>query len=67
MAAIHLEQTTTATPEQFVVGLTDFGPGRSKLFWEAARARPTPSRGSPTGRPTWTSSWYARARASRDG
>ena len=23
---------TTATPEQYVAGLTDFGPGRSKLF-----------------------------------
>jgi hypothetical protein len=32
MATIHLRQTTTATPEQFVAGLTDFGPGRSKLF-----------------------------------
>jgi hypothetical protein len=32
MATIHLKQTTTATPEQFVAGLTDFGPGRSELF-----------------------------------
>jgi hypothetical protein len=32
MPTIHLHQTTTATPEQFVAGLTDFGPGRSKLF-----------------------------------
>lgn len=32
MATIHLRQTTTATPEQFIAGLTDFGPGRSKLF-----------------------------------
>jgi hypothetical protein len=24
--------TTTSTPEQFVAGLTDFGPGRSELF-----------------------------------
>jgi hypothetical protein len=29
---IHIDQTTTATPEQFVAGLTDFGPGRSQLF-----------------------------------
>jgi hypothetical protein len=29
---IHLHHTTTLTPEQFVAGLTDFGPGRSKLF-----------------------------------
>gem|GEM_PF-2273861 len=32
MTTIHLTQTTTATTEQFVDGLTDFGPGRSKLF-----------------------------------
>jgi hypothetical protein len=36
MSTIHLEQTTTATPEQFVAGLTDFGPGRSKLFGKSA-------------------------------
>jgi len=29
---IHFRQTTTLTPEQFVAGLTDFGPDRSKLF-----------------------------------
>ena len=29
---IHFHQTTTVTPAQFVAGLTDFGPGRSKLF-----------------------------------
>jgi hypothetical protein len=32
MATIHVKETTTATPEQFVAGLTDFGPGRSELF-----------------------------------
>jgi hypothetical protein len=32
MATIHVHETTTATPEQFVAGLTDFGPGRSQLF-----------------------------------
>src|ERR1043165_2678197 len=32
MSTIHLHQTTTVTPEQFVAGLTDFGPGRSRLF-----------------------------------
>jgi hypothetical protein len=26
MATIHIKQTTTSTPEQFVAGLTDFGP-----------------------------------------
>jgi hypothetical protein len=36
MSTIHLNQTTTATPEQFVAGLTDFGPGRSKLFGRSA-------------------------------
>ena len=32
MATIHLHETTTATPEQYIAGLTDFGPGRGKLF-----------------------------------
>ena len=32
MSTIHLHRTTTLTPEQYVAGLTDFGPGRSKLF-----------------------------------
>jgi hypothetical protein len=32
MPTIHLEETTTATPEQFVAALTDFGPGRRELF-----------------------------------
>jgi hypothetical protein len=36
MSTIHLKHTTTATPEQFVAGLTDFGPGRSKLFGNSA-------------------------------
>jgi hypothetical protein len=27
MATIHLHQTTTATPEQFVAGLTEFRAG----------------------------------------
>ena len=36
MATIHFHETTTATPEQFVAGLTDFGPGRSKLFGKSA-------------------------------
>jgi hypothetical protein len=36
MATIHLKETTTATPEQFVAGLTDFGPGRSELFGNSA-------------------------------
>jgi hypothetical protein len=36
MSTIHLTQTTTATPEQFLAGLTDFGPGRSELFGNSA-------------------------------
>ncbi|HXO68094.1 MAG TPA: hypothetical protein VN838_03950 [Bradyrhizobium sp.] len=36
MSMIHLHRTTTLTPEQYVAGLTDFGPGRSKLFGNSA-------------------------------
>jgi hypothetical protein len=36
MSTIHLHQTTTLTPEQYIAGLTDFGPGRSKLFSNSA-------------------------------
>ncbi len=36
MSTIHLHQTTTLTPEQYVAGLTDFGPDRSKLFANSA-------------------------------
>ena len=36
MSTIHFHQTTTSTPEQFVAGLTDFGPGRSELFSNSA-------------------------------
>ena len=36
MSTIHLKRTTTSTPEQFIAGLTDFGPGRSKLFGRSA-------------------------------
>ena len=32
MSTIHFKLTTTATPEQFIAGLTDFGPDRAKLF-----------------------------------
>ena len=32
----HFHQTTNLTPEQYVAGLTDFGPGRSKLFGNSA-------------------------------
>lgn len=36
MSTIHLNQTTTATPEQVVAALTDFGPDRSKIFGRSA-------------------------------
>jgi len=36
MSTIHLHQATTATAAQYVAGLTDFGPGRSKLFGNSA-------------------------------
>jgi hypothetical protein len=36
MSTIHLHQRTTLTPEQYVRGLTDFGPGRSKFFGNSA-------------------------------
>jgi hypothetical protein len=36
MPTFHLHETTTLTPEQFIAGLTDFGPGRSKLFGNSA-------------------------------
>ncbi len=36
MSTIHLTKTTTATPEQLVAGITDFGPGREKLFSASA-------------------------------
>jgi len=36
MPTIHLHQKTTLTPEQYIAGLTDFGPGRAKLFGNSA-------------------------------
>jgi hypothetical protein len=36
MSTIHLHQTTALTPAQYIAGLTDFGPGRSKLFGNSA-------------------------------
>jgi hypothetical protein len=36
MSTIHLTQSTTLTPEQYVAGLTDFGPGRNKVFSNSA-------------------------------
>ncbi len=39
MSTIHLTETTSATPEQFVAALTDFGPGRSQIFGRSADAK----------------------------
>ncbi len=36
MSTINLHATTSATAEQYVAGLTDFGPGRSKIFGNSA-------------------------------
>ena len=36
MPTLHFQTTTTSTPEQFIAGLTDFGPGRSKIFPNSA-------------------------------
>lgn len=36
MSTIRLHATTTLTPKQYIAGLTDFGPGRSKLFDNSA-------------------------------
>jgi hypothetical protein len=33
---IHFHRTTTLTPDQYIAGLTDFGPGRSKIFGNSA-------------------------------
>ena len=38
MPTIHLHQSTTLTPEQYIAGLTDFGPGRAKLFGNSTDA-----------------------------
>jgi hypothetical protein len=36
VSTIHLHKTTTLMAEQYIAGLTDFGPGRSKLFGNSA-------------------------------
>jgi hypothetical protein len=36
MATIHLHQTTSLTPAQYIAGLTDFGSGRSAVFGNSA-------------------------------
>jgi hypothetical protein len=36
MSTIRFKQATTLTPDQYIAGLTDFGPGRSKVFSNSA-------------------------------
>lgn len=36
MTTIHMHATTTATPGQVLAALTDFGPGRQKIFGNSA-------------------------------
>ena len=36
MSTIKMHATTMATPEQYTAALTDFGPGRSKIFGNSA-------------------------------
>jgi hypothetical protein len=36
MSKIHFHQTMTLTPEQYIAGLTDFSPGRAKVFSKSA-------------------------------
>jgi hypothetical protein len=36
MSTIHFHKTTTLTPEQYIGGLTDFSPGRAKVFSKSA-------------------------------
>jgi len=38
MATIHLNETTTATPDQVLAAITDFGPDRSQIFGKSADA-----------------------------
>ena len=62
MSTIRLHQTTTLTPEQYVAGLTDFGPGRSKR-----RRRPETSlpRSRPANDIVCTAEWAQASRSSR--
>jgi hypothetical protein len=36
MSTIHLHQSTHLAPQQYLAALTDFGPGRSKIFGNSA-------------------------------
>ena len=36
MATLHFTETTSSSPAQFIAALTDFSPGRSKIFGNSA-------------------------------
>jgi len=36
MSTISFNEATTLTPDQYIAGLTDFGPGREKIFSNSA-------------------------------
>jgi hypothetical protein len=36
MSVLHFHEATTSSPEQFIAGLTDFGPSRSEIFKNSA-------------------------------
>jgi hypothetical protein len=36
MSVLHFRASTTSTPQEFIAGLTDFGPSRSKIFARSA-------------------------------
>ena len=36
MSTVRFSEETTLTPEEYIAGLTDFGPGRAKLFGNSA-------------------------------
>src|SRR5262245_12729950 len=36
MSTIHMQQNTSATAEQYIAALTDFGPGRAQVFGNSA-------------------------------
>jgi hypothetical protein len=36
MSEIHIHETMSLTPEQYIAGLTDFSPGRAKVFSKSA-------------------------------
>ena len=48
MSTIRFHEATTSTPGQYIAALTDFGPGRSKIFGNS-EARNGPAQGASGG------------------